>query len=47
MSLQIKTPRTIAALGVFWWRLLDSNQWPHAHEGCGPLSVVLSVVTQL
>ena len=28
----LRTPRTIAVLGVPWWRLLDSNQWPHACE---------------
>ena len=29
-----KLPGTNRFLGVFWWRLRDSNLWPHACEAC-------------
>ena len=29
-----KIRRNLAISADFWWRLLDSNQWPHACEAC-------------
>ena len=41
-----KNPETIAVSGSSWWRLLDSNQWPHACEGFRYISD-LTIAVQL